>query len=317
MKFSIIVPVYRVEPYLSNCINSILSQSNSDFELILVDDGSPDRCGVICDKYAERDARITVIHKRNGGLSSARNVGIDAASGEYILFLDSDDCLAADTFLEQAAEQLLNRQVDVLSFNFRKTYPDREEPCYFREGIGHDTQTLEEMTRNGLWIACAWNKIIRRSLFEEHDLHFIEGITSEDIDWCVRLAFCGESFGYLDVCGIRYLQRESSISNAMTGKKVECLRQNIVRSHDLTQAHGGTKAEQLRTYLAYQVGTLLQSISLLTDRKERECAIEASKPLLPLLNYSNSRKVTLLRQVCRFAGIHGCMVLLRLRNKIR
>lgn len=91
MRFSIIVPIYKVELYLRQCINSVLNQSYKDFELILVDDGSPDNCPIICDEYASRDIRVKVIHKSNGGLSDARNVGLDVAQGEYVLFLDSDD----------------------------------------------------------------------------------------------------------------------------------------------------------------------------------------------------------------------------------
>ena len=90
-KASIIVPVYQVEPYLCRCIDSILAQTFTDFELILVDDGSPDRCPMICDEYAKNDERIRVIHKKNGGLSSARNAGMEAAQGKYFLFCDSDD----------------------------------------------------------------------------------------------------------------------------------------------------------------------------------------------------------------------------------
>jgi len=89
-KISIIVPVYKVEPYLRKCIDSILAQTFTDFELILVDDGSPDGCGKICDEYAKKDNRILVIHKSNGGLSSARNAGLEIAKGEYIGFVDSD-----------------------------------------------------------------------------------------------------------------------------------------------------------------------------------------------------------------------------------
>ncbi len=88
---SVIVPVYKVEPYLRRCVDSILAQTFTDFELILVDDGSPDNCGAICDEYAEKDSRVKVIHKKNGGVSSARNMGLDAARGEYIYFCDGDD----------------------------------------------------------------------------------------------------------------------------------------------------------------------------------------------------------------------------------
>ena len=95
---SIIVPVYDVEPYLRKCIDSILIQSYRDLEIILVDDGSPDNCGAICDEYAEKDKRIKVIHKKNGGLSDARNAGLDIATGEYIGFVDSDDWVMPDMY---------------------------------------------------------------------------------------------------------------------------------------------------------------------------------------------------------------------------
>ena len=92
-EFSIIVPIYRVEKYLNKCVDSVLCQTFDDFELILVDDGSPDRCGQICDSYANADSRIKVVHKNNGGLSSARNTGLDIATGKYIIFLDSKNIL--------------------------------------------------------------------------------------------------------------------------------------------------------------------------------------------------------------------------------
>ena len=98
MKLSIIIPVYRVENTLDRCIKSIMLQGYGDYELILVDDGSPDRCPQLCDEWAVRDRRITVIHKANGGLSDARNAGIEQAQGEYITFVDSDDFIGPDTY---------------------------------------------------------------------------------------------------------------------------------------------------------------------------------------------------------------------------
>ena len=102
-KVSVIVPVYKVESYLRKCVDSILGQSFSDFEVILVDDGSPDNCGAICDDYATRDQRVKVIHKINGGLSDARNVGLDAAIGQYICFVDSDDWIEQDLLKDNVA----------------------------------------------------------------------------------------------------------------------------------------------------------------------------------------------------------------------
>ena len=103
---SVIVPVYKVEPYLDRCVASILAQTYPNLEVILVDDGSPDNCPALCDAWAQRDARIRVIHKKNGGLSDARNVGLDAASGAYISFVDSDDYIA-ENFIETLYDLLL------------------------------------------------------------------------------------------------------------------------------------------------------------------------------------------------------------------
>ena len=117
--FSVIVPVYNVEKYLKECVDSILGQSFSDFELILVDDGSPDNCPAICDEYAKKDEHVKVIHKPNGGVSSARNAGIQMARGEYILFCDSDD-FYLDTAFEKIHYNLIQFNADILCFGIRK-----------------------------------------------------------------------------------------------------------------------------------------------------------------------------------------------------
>ena len=97
-KISVIIPVYNVSQYLHRCVDSVINQTYSDLEIILVDDGSPDDCPIICDEYSKKDARVKVIHKPNGGLSSARNAGLDIATGEYVGFVDSDDWIEEDTF---------------------------------------------------------------------------------------------------------------------------------------------------------------------------------------------------------------------------
>lgn len=114
---SVIVPVYNVEKYLPRCIDSILAQTFTDFELILVDDGSPDNCGAICDEYAAKDSRVRVIHKANGGVSSARNAGLDAASGEYVTFVDSDDYLPHD-FISSGITTCTQKKLDICLFGF-------------------------------------------------------------------------------------------------------------------------------------------------------------------------------------------------------
>ena len=122
MKFSIVIPVYKTKEYLDHCVESVIAQTFRDFEIILVDDGSPDCCGAMCDAWAAKDSRIVVVHQENGGLSAARNAGIRRATGEYIMFLDSDDWWADPYVLENIAQHLNHTDADILSFNYRKSY---------------------------------------------------------------------------------------------------------------------------------------------------------------------------------------------------
>ena len=123
---SVIVPVYKVEPYIRKCVDSILGQTFSDIQVILVDDGSPDQCGKICDEYAKQDNRVEVIHKENGGLSDARNAGIPYAKGEYIIFLDSDDYIENDMF-EYMYTRIKDSGADMATCGLSEVYTDRIE----------------------------------------------------------------------------------------------------------------------------------------------------------------------------------------------
>ena len=125
MFFSVIVPIYNVEKYLSRCIDSVLSQTFADFELILVDDGSPDNCPEICDEYAQKDRRVKVIHKENGGLVSARQAGVSIAKGDYIFNLDGDDAIDTDALMS-AYEIISDTKAEMVSFSYR-IYTDARE----------------------------------------------------------------------------------------------------------------------------------------------------------------------------------------------
>lgn len=137
-KISVIVPIYRVEAYLAECMDSILSQTYQDFELILVDDGSPDNCGAICDEYAEKDSRIRVIHQKNGGLSAARNAGLDIAQGEYVTFVDSDDVLHPN-YLEYLMRGLAENQADISLLHFVRF----AEGNPFRDAVPYSVKAIK------------------------------------------------------------------------------------------------------------------------------------------------------------------------------
>jgi glycosyltransferase involved in cell wall biosynthesis len=179
MKLSIIIPVYRVEDTLNRCVESVLNQNLDDFEVILVDDGSPDKCPQMCDDWAEKNANIRVVHKPNGGLSDARNAGVEKAQGDYITFVDSDDYIAADTYQPLLATLALETDVDIIEFPIyehfgskkqnllkfaaEKEYTDMDDYWYSAQAYKHT-------------YAC--NKIYRRELFD--DVRFPVGIAFED-----------------------------------------------------------------------------------------------------------------------------------------
>lgn len=178
---SVIVPVYRVEKYLPACIDSILNQTFTDFELILVDDGSPDRCPEICDETAKRDARVRVIHQANQGLSAARNAGIEAARGAWLSFVDSDDFVAPD-FLETLHDAAVRAGADCALCGVQLTDEAGEkigQPLSMADGVRTGRSILETLCRaSEITYLVAWNKLYRRDVFQT--LRYPVGMQNED-----------------------------------------------------------------------------------------------------------------------------------------
>lgn len=179
MKLSIVIPVYCSQDTLGRCIQSVLAQSFTDYEIILVDDGSPDLCPQLCDEYAAKDKRITVIHKENGGLSDARNAGIKRAQGEYITFIDSDDAIGEDTYMPLMNQLYQHPNVDILEYPIQERigHPKKERLLTFANHTYHDS--LEYwLTAKAYQHTYAWNKIYKLSLFA--DVQFPKGKVFED-----------------------------------------------------------------------------------------------------------------------------------------
>ena len=313
MLFSIIIPVYNVEPYLEECINSVLCQTYEMFELILVDDGSTDRSGKICDAFARQDSRIQVVHQENRGLSGARNAGIRQATGEYLMFLDSDDYWYDENILAALAHRLKKTNPDVLCFNYVKFSSEGFDNPYFSAStlpVDNNGVFFGPIQRD-LWIACAWNKVIRHVLFQNSCLNFVEGITSEDMDWCIRLALAAEKFDYLDTVVVCYRQRESSISARTSPAKVQTVLRNIRRCLELLEDNGTDRAEQLKPFVAYQYGTALYHMAKLPESREKDDLLTQAKELRYLLRWSNNRKIRLLNLSASLGGLKFSLILLR------
>lgn len=184
IEISVIVPVYKVEKYLRDCIDSILAQSFNNFELILIDDGSPDQCGLICDEYAGKDNRIKVIHQENGGLSAARNAGLDIITGNYVTFVDSDDVIAPN-YLEVLYRHIVNYNCDISVC----TYLSFESDAFFNNSNGCDLNVttltgrdaviqLYSESPNICVSVTAWGKLYRNVLFK--NIRFPLGKIHED-----------------------------------------------------------------------------------------------------------------------------------------
>ena len=185
MKLSIIIPVYKVEHTLSQCIESVLAQSFTDYEILLIDDGSPDNCPQICDQWTEQDNRLKVIHKPNGGLSDARNAGIDRAQGEYITFIDSDDTIEKDTLSEIMNAFTLYPVYQIIEYPVSvHHYSDRAYILHFEEK-GYTNFHDYWISHKGYTHAYAWNKVYHRKLFT--DIRFPVGKLFEDIITVAKL----------------------------------------------------------------------------------------------------------------------------------
>lgn len=215
MKLSIIVPIYNVEHYLRKCVDSLLAQDISDYEIILVDDGSPDECPQICNQYAEQYSNIKVIHQENAGLSAARNSGIAVAQGDYIMFVDSDDYLQPNV-LGILMEQVERDQLDVLRFRYQNVRESGEEFAPYKDMTNYNDYSSNPTVgltflNERMGTQCyAVQFIIRRELALLE--LFTPGIYFEDTDWTPRMLLRAERVASTDLVVYNYLWREGSIT---------------------------------------------------------------------------------------------------------
>ena len=228
---SVIVPVYNVETYLPRCIHSLLRQTHTALEILLIDDGSTDSSGSICDEFAQKDRRIQVIHKANGGLSDARNHGMDAASGHYIAFLDSDDW-ADPTWLETLYRLSLNYNAPIAECSYRSILPREiytEGTC---SGAVMEFTPIQAMECNLIWTHCkpvAWNKLYRKDITQ--GIRYPVGKYHEDEFTTHLFYLAAEKIVYADLALVNYERRNpSSITARFTLRNLDAcqaLRQRL------------------------------------------------------------------------------------------
>lgn len=215
-KASIIVPVYNVEAYLRRCVKSILEQNIDSSEIILIDDGSTDTSGKICDEYSSKYDNIKTIHQTNGGLSAARNTGMKNATGKYVIFVDSDDMLCNNT-ISDMIEICINEDLDVLCANYCDEYEGGEiEESRIKpivtSGIISGSEYLKESIRNNCLQMMTWMNIYKYDFLLKQEIYFPEGLNHEDEDWTPRVLEKAKRVIGVDTVFYQYLHRNSSIS---------------------------------------------------------------------------------------------------------
>ncbi len=300
MKVSFILPIYNVEKYLSECVESILVQTYSDFEILLVDDGSPDNCPALCDEWARKDDRIKALHKSNGGLSDARNYGLEHAQGDYVVFVDSDDFWVNKDCLENLMNVVdVHPECDFIGFNCSYYYYDTKT---FKKWVAYDESlskptdkdtVLCSLVASGTFPMSACLKIIKRKSLSEINLHFIKGLLSEDIPWFIDLLEGAKKCMFINDYIYAYRQGVvGSISNSFSVRNFNSILRII--DNELQKLEGRTFNEKtkdyIKSFLAYELCICLGGLGQL-EKSVRNEYYEKLKPYKWLLKFCQNPKV--------------------------
>lgn len=320
--FSIVIPIYNVEKYLRKCVDSVIEQEYKNIEIILVDDGSPDECPKICDEYVEKDSRVKVIHKLNGGLSSARNAGTKKATGKYIIFLDSDDYWNRKDGLGKIAERLQEVEADVLSYKCidyscvtGKQYVKKQN--YDCELIRSRTkkEILKYYFQSGMFPGAAWLVVTRRKFIIENQLYFIEGIKAEDIDWLLKVYLTANKYDALNEDFYVYLKyRTDSITGTADTQSIDNILFTISKWIEVieTEEYEYIKNDIYKFLSGHYLCAILILDNISKIKKKKYCKI--LKEYKYLLKYDCSL-VGLCSQL--IYSLFGVLVLSKLLNKYR
>ena len=324
MKVSFVIPVYKVEQYLDRCVKSIVGQTYRNIEVILVDDGSPDSCPSLCDKYAVEDSRIKAVHKENGGLSDARNYGTKYATGDYLIYVDSDDFWMHNDDLEKLVQIAIeNPSVDFINFNCSYYYSDRDSYSawtLYDEQLSkpkEKNEAVKLLTSTSSMAMSACMKMMKRKFVIDHKLTFIKGQLSEDIPWFINLLDYCKKCMFVNLNVYAYRQGVSgSITNNIGLKNIDSLI-NIVETElrNINKRSFNKEAKDcIMSFLAYEYSIILGYLQFL-DKRIAKGRYEYLKQYQYLLKYTQDPKVKKVNFVYRLFGLK--ITTLLLQRKVR
>jgi glycosyltransferase involved in cell wall biosynthesis len=274
--FSIIVPVYNVEDYLSKCLDSILEQRYSNYELILINDGSTDSSLEICKKYQKIYSQIILIDKKNGGLSDARNTGLRESKGDYIIFTDSDDYWQGKQVLDNLDDLIKESSPDVIIHEESRFFSEKDIVCKYNQKFiknkrGKFENEILDLVYYDLYVASAWDKVIKRSILIDNNLFFPVGRKSEDIEWCGKLISHIQTFSIYSKSFYVYRQvRKGSITTTVGGKHIEDVYAMVKHGLNSQNAVSEKINKAIENYWACNYVVILKDFYVLSPKSQKQ-----------------------------------------------
>lgn len=308
--FSIVVPVYNTAQFLPQCIESVLNQNYIDFELILVNDGSTDNSGSICNAYQAKDERIIVINQENGGLSAARNSGIKNANGEYLLFVDSDDYIESEDLFLKINQAIGKSGAEVILYG-SKNYNTINGKISISRGNydlnsfseNHFLTTLNYLMQHKLFPGSAWIYAVKNSVVQEHNIRFRINILAEDIDWNTKVFSAISSIDAVN--DVYYMYRKNQV-NSLTGKggkkSVDSILLTLEEWLPKLQSDPTPLNRLLLHNLAYYYFTSLVLYAKI-EGKDKLDMRPRMKKCFTVTQYALTKPLKLLRSICQIFGI--------------
>ncbi len=290
-KVSVIVPIYNVEKYLEKCINSLLSQTLEDIQIILVNDGSKDNSGNISKEYEKNNKdRVIYVEKENGGLSDARNYGLKYATGDFIAFLDSDDYIEKNAY-EEMYNKAIEENADYVECDFIWEFPNK-----IRMDKQYPYKNKKEML--SFVRVVAWNKLIKRQLITDNNLEFPKGLRYEDVEFTYKLIPFINKFAYVDKPFIHYVQRKGSIANVQNERTAEIFTvlDNVTEFYKKNNIYEKYRDELEYNYARYLLCSSLKRMCKIKDKTIREKLLTESWERLNL-NFPNWKENVILKTV--------------------
>ena len=290
-KVSVIVPIYNVEKYLEKCINSLLSQTLEDIQIILVNDGSKDNSGNIAKEYEKNNNdRVIYVEKENGGLSDARNYGLKYATGDFIAFLDSDDYIEKNAY-EEMYNKAIEENADYVECDFIWEFPNK-----IRVDKQYPYKNKKEML--SFVRVVAWNKLIKRQLITDNNLEFPKGLRYEDVEFTYKLIPFINKFAYVDKPFIHYVQREGSIANVQNERTAEIFTvlDNVIEFYKKNNIYEKYRDELEYNYARYLLCSSLKRMCKIKDKTIREKLLTESWERLNS-NFPNWKENVILKTV--------------------